>query len=91
LQEFEPAARELYGNAYRAMTSRFAARHGRGSDPEVVTGVVLEAIEAPRPRARYLVGKQARVFALAAKLPPFLLDPLRQRLFGLPRRREPAQ
>jgi hypothetical protein len=67
------------------MTSRFAARHRRGSDPDDVAAVVVTALETPRPRARYLVGKDARLFAVLAKLPPFMLDSLRQRIFGLPR------
>jgi NAD(P)-dependent dehydrogenase (short-subunit alcohol dehydrogenase family) len=85
LHQFEPGARALYADAFRAMTSRFAARHQRGSDPEVVAAVVLTALEAPRPRARYLVGKDAHLFAVAAKLPSPMLDPLRRRIFGLPR------
>ncbi|MBV9547785.1 MAG: SDR family oxidoreductase [Chloroflexi bacterium] len=87
LQQFDPAGRCLYADAFRAMTSRFAARHAGGSDPDVVAAVVMHAIETPKPRARYLVGKDARLFALAARLPPLVLDPLRRRIFGLPRRR----
>jgi NAD(P)-dependent dehydrogenase (short-subunit alcohol dehydrogenase family) len=86
LQQFEPGARALYAEAFRSMTSRFAARHQRGSDPEVVAAVVVRALETSRPHARYLVGKDARLFAVVAKLPPFLLDSLRRRIFGLPRR-----
>ena len=85
LQQFEPSARALYADAFRSMTSRFAARHRRGSDPDVVAEVVLTALEARRPRARYLVGKDAHLFAVAATLPPFMLDSLRRRIFGLPR------
>ena len=85
LRQFAPAARDLYGDAFRAMTARFGARHEHGSDPQVVADVVIRAIASPRPRARYLAGKDARLFALGAKLPPVLLDPLRRRVFGLPR------
>ena len=91
LQQFEPAGRALYADAFRSMTSRFAARHTRGSDPEVVAAAVLTALETSRPHARYLVGKDARLFAVAAKLPPFLLDSLRRRIFGLPRREAAAR
>ena len=84
LQQFEPGARALYADAFSRMTSRFAARHQRGSDPDVVAAAVLTAIETPRPRARYLVGKDAHLFAVAAKLPPFVLDSVRRRIFGLP-------
>jgi NAD(P)-dependent dehydrogenase (short-subunit alcohol dehydrogenase family) len=85
LQQFDAPARALYADAYRAMTSRFAARHVRGSDAEVVAAVVRRAIDARRPRARYLVGKDALLFAMLARLPPPILDPLRRRIFGLPR------
>ncbi len=63
----------------------FGARHERGSDPDVVAAMVTKAIEVSRPRACYLVGKDALLFALAAKLPPFVLDPIRRRIFGLVR------
>jgi NAD(P)-dependent dehydrogenase (short-subunit alcohol dehydrogenase family) len=86
IEQFDPATRALYERAFRAMTGRFAARHARGSsDPRVVADAVVGAIEAPRPRARYLVGKDALRFALVAMLPPLVLDPLRRKLFGLPR------
>jgi NAD(P)-dependent dehydrogenase (short-subunit alcohol dehydrogenase family) len=85
LLQFDAPARALYADAYRAMTSRFAARHARGSDAGVVAAVVRRAIDARRPRARYLVGKDARLFAMLAWLPPAILDPLRRRIFGLPR------
>jgi NAD(P)-dependent dehydrogenase (short-subunit alcohol dehydrogenase family) len=61
LQQFEPGARALDADAFGTMTSRFGARHQRGSDPEVVAAVVLTALETPRPLARYLVGKDAQL------------------------------
>jgi NAD(P)-dependent dehydrogenase (short-subunit alcohol dehydrogenase family) len=83
LQQFSPEGRALYGDAFGRMTSRFGARHAHGSDPQVVAEVVVQAIESRRPRARYLVGKDARRFAILANLPARLLDPLRIKLFGL--------
>jgi NAD(P)-dependent dehydrogenase (short-subunit alcohol dehydrogenase family) len=85
LRQFDPTAQALYAEAFGRMTARFGARHEQGSDPSVVAAAVAEAIDAPRPRARYLVGKDARRFALVAMLPPVVLDPLRRRIFGLPR------
>jgi NAD(P)-dependent dehydrogenase (short-subunit alcohol dehydrogenase family) len=85
LRQFDPGARALYAEAFSKMTSRFAARHQRGSDPEVVAEVVLTALKTRKPRARYLAGKDAQLFALVAKLPPFIQDSVRQRIFGLPR------
>jgi NAD(P)-dependent dehydrogenase (short-subunit alcohol dehydrogenase family) len=83
LRQFGPVGSALYAEAFRSMTSRFAARHEHGSNPEIVAQVVLHAIEVHRPRARYLVGKDARRFALLAHLPPVVLDALRRRIFGL--------
>ena len=37
---------------------------GRGSDPEVVAGVVSKALKADKPRTRYVVGKYARPMIL---------------------------
>jgi hypothetical protein len=85
LRQFDTTGRALYADAYRSMTWRFGARHEHGSDPGVVAATVLEAIEASNPRAPYLVGKDARRFAIVAKLPPIVPDPFRRRLFGLPR------
>jgi NAD(P)-dependent dehydrogenase (short-subunit alcohol dehydrogenase family) len=91
LQQFGPAGRALYGTAFRAMTTRAVAREAQGSPPDVVAAVVVQVIEHPRPKARYLVGKDARLLATVARLPPFMLDALRRRFFGLPRSGSMAQ
>lgn len=85
LQQFGTEGRALYGAAFQAMTSRAVAREAHGSPPEVVAAAVVWAIESPAPKARYLVGKDARLLATVAQLPPFILDALRRRFFGLPR------
>jgi hypothetical protein len=60
-------------------------RLNRGSSPGVVAAKIASALAARRPRARYLVGKDARRIAtLAAVLPAPALDALRRRLFALP-------
>jgi NAD(P)-dependent dehydrogenase (short-subunit alcohol dehydrogenase family) len=84
LQQFGTIGTQLYGHAFRSMTSRALAHEAHGSPPEVVAQVILQALESPRPKARYLVGKNARLLALVARLPPFALDALRRRFFGLP-------
>ncbi|HEY7067438.1 MAG TPA: SDR family oxidoreductase [Chloroflexota bacterium] len=85
LEQFGPEGRALYGAAFQAMTARAVAREMHGSPPEVVAATVAQALESPAPRARYLVGKDARLLAAVAKLPPFILDAVRRRFFGLPR------
>jgi NAD(P)-dependent dehydrogenase (short-subunit alcohol dehydrogenase family) len=84
LQRFGSEGRALYGAAFQAMTARAVESETQGSPPEVVTATVVRAIESPAPTARYLVGKHARLLATVAKLPPFVLEALRQRFFGLP-------
>jgi NAD(P)-dependent dehydrogenase (short-subunit alcohol dehydrogenase family) len=85
VNEFSPAGRELYADAYRGMVRRALAREQDGSDPAVVAAVIAGALSARRPRRRYLVGKDARVLAVLARLPGPLLDAVRRRIFGLPR------
>lgn len=77
LEELPAAARELYASRMSAMRS-FAERVGRrGMPPRAVARVVAEALTAPRPRTRYLVGGDARAqIALATLLPDRLFDRL---------------
>jgi len=85
LQRFGPDGRLLYGEAFRNVTRRGLAQERGGSSPDVVAAAIARAVSTPRPRARYLVGKDSRRLALIAKLPPPVLDRLRRRLFGLPK------
>ena len=85
LERFGMAGQALYADAFQSMTAQALAREAHGSPPQVVAAAVVRAIETPRPRARYLVGKDASALAMLALLPPGVLDALRRRLFGLPR------
>jgi NAD(P)-dependent dehydrogenase (short-subunit alcohol dehydrogenase family) len=84
LQQFDANGRALYAQAFESMTSRFAARNRHGSQPQLVADLVARVIDTPRPRARYVVGKDALLFAMLSWLPPMLLDPILGRAFGLP-------
>lgn len=84
LAGFGPGAERLYGDAYASMTSRALAREQAGDHPRVVADTIARAVTARRPRAYYLTGKDARLLATVAKLPPAVLDRLRRRLFRLP-------
>jgi hypothetical protein len=66
------------------MVRRLAALERRGSPLEVVADAVADALSARRPRARYLVGKDARRLATLGRLPAPVLDAVRRRMFGLP-------
>jgi NAD(P)-dependent dehydrogenase (short-subunit alcohol dehydrogenase family) len=83
--EFSPEGRELYGETYLAMVSAALKRERKGSPPDVVARKVQTALTARRPRARYLVGKDAQVLAnLVRFMPTATLDALRRRIFHLP-------
>jgi NAD(P)-dependent dehydrogenase (short-subunit alcohol dehydrogenase family) len=79
----EGAAR--YGAMLREFMRRAYERENGGSPPDVVTAAVEEALTARHPRARYAVGKGARLLTTMPRLlNDALLDRIRYRLFGLP-------
>jgi len=87
LSEVSPDGRALYQDAFLHLVGFFSALHHNGSAPEEVAKTVQRALTAPRPRARYLAGKNARRMAvIAAVLPPAAQDALRRRLSHQPAR-----
>ncbi|MBP1820800.1 SDR family NAD(P)-dependent oxidoreductase [Mycobacterium sp. OAE908] len=85
VEEFSTAGKELYGETYLGMVSAALKRERKGSPPDVVARKVQTALTARRPRARYLVGKDAQVLAnLVRFIPTPTLDALRRRIFHLP-------
>jgi NAD(P)-dependent dehydrogenase (short-subunit alcohol dehydrogenase family) len=85
LSEASPGGRALYQDAFLHLVGFFSALHHKGSPPEAVAKAVERAVTTPRPRARYLAGKNARRMALAAAvLPPVAQDALRRRLSHQP-------
>ena len=69
--QFPPAAQEYYLNWL--MSSRYKRKFP--NDPSGVAQAVLRALTAKNPRARYLVGRDARFYALLGRwLPDWLLD-----------------
>jgi NAD(P)-dependent dehydrogenase (short-subunit alcohol dehydrogenase family) len=68
LERFGMAGQALYADAFQSMTAQALAREAHGSPPQVVAAAVVRAIETPRPRARYLVGKDASALAMLALL-----------------------
>jgi NAD(P)-dependent dehydrogenase (short-subunit alcohol dehydrogenase family) len=82
---FSPDGRELYGATYRAMIEAALKREDKGSPPAVVADKVQTVLTLRRPRARYLVGKDAQLLAnLVRFVPTSTLDALRRRIFHLP-------
>ena len=93
MSQASPAQQALYEEAFGHLVDTFAARHRHGSPPEVIAATVDRALTTPRPRARYLTGKDSRRMAiLTAVLPAPALDTLRRKLGGQPApgSREPA-
>ena len=80
-----PEGERLYGkliDTMREQTRRIAEE--RGLPPDEVASVVATALTSPRPRTRYVVGRDARLrAALAGRVPDRLLDFLIYRALGL--------
>lgn len=77
-------ARARYQAPFRSFLERARAQEKHGSAPEVVAEVVARALTARTPRARYLVGKHARVLSWLPRLvPERMLDRVESRFFGL--------
>ncbi len=75
---------ELYGKAMESYRDVARKTGERGIPPEKVAEKIEHALSGGRPRTRYLVGADARVQALAAKLvPDRLLDWVVARVTGL--------
>jgi NAD(P)-dependent dehydrogenase (short-subunit alcohol dehydrogenase family) len=70
---FAPEAEELYA-ASIASFRRVALSRGPGADPEIVAKAVEHALSARRPKARYLVGRDAHLRAWIERLPTRLRD-----------------
>ena len=61
---------ELYGTAVDALTAAAKQMEQRAVGPEEVAKVVEKALTLPRPRPRYLVGKDAKLQAWMVRLLP---------------------
>jgi NAD(P)-dependent dehydrogenase (short-subunit alcohol dehydrogenase family) len=76
---------QLYRDSYLGMVDVAMAREANGSSPSVVGDLVAKVLTKPRPRARYVVGKDARLLANLTRFTPTLLfDAMRRKLFHLP-------
>jgi NAD(P)-dependent dehydrogenase (short-subunit alcohol dehydrogenase family) len=72
-QQLSPRSQALYA-ARIARFREVALRRGPGVDPDVVARAVERALTAPRPKARYLVGRDAHLRAWIERLPTRLRD-----------------
>ncbi|HET7744482.1 MAG TPA: SDR family oxidoreductase [Gaiellaceae bacterium] len=71
--QLPPGAVELYATRLTRFREVALAR-GPGADPEIVAKAVEHALTAKRPKARYLVGRDAHIRAWIERLPTRLRD-----------------
>jgi NAD(P)-dependent dehydrogenase (short-subunit alcohol dehydrogenase family) len=74
-QAVEPEAVALYAERIRRFRA-VALKRGPGIDPDVVARAVEHALTSPRPKARYVVGRDAHMRAWIERLPTRLRDRL---------------
>jgi NAD(P)-dependent dehydrogenase (short-subunit alcohol dehydrogenase family) len=72
----------LYGERLAAFRAFALKRGASGAPAEAVAKVIEDALTAARPRARYLVGRDARIRAGVERLPDRLRDRVYQRVLG---------
>ncbi len=72
----------LYGERIAAFRAFALKRSASGAPAESVAEVIEDALTVPRPRARYLVGRDARIRAGVERLPERLRDRVYQRVLG---------
>jgi len=65
-----PIAHERYGAKLKFFGKLLRYNDERGVPPEQVVDAVLHALEADRPRTRYLVGRDARIRAFLGRILP---------------------
>jgi len=85
MSQADPGQRALYEDSFQRMVAAFTTLHDKGSPPDVVAKVIARALAVPRPRARYLAGRNSRRMAvMAAVLPTPVLDAVRRRITHQP-------
>lgn len=89
LDRLPPETLQRYGRLIEAVRRRALASARRGTPPEAVADAVVHALTSPRPRTRYLVGRDARLrLALQQCLPDRVRDRL---ILSLLRHRQSAR
>jgi NAD(P)-dependent dehydrogenase (short-subunit alcohol dehydrogenase family) len=79
-----PELQQEYGRVPAAFAKVLADSERRGVSPEQVAATIERALTARRPRARYLVGRDARGMLLAhAVLPTRAFDRVLRRVLGI--------
>lgn len=64
------SGRGPYAGLVQAMSKLYAQAEARGTEPSVIADAILQAVEAPRPKARYAAPFSAKALIAAATLVP---------------------
>jgi NAD(P)-dependent dehydrogenase (short-subunit alcohol dehydrogenase family) len=72
--ELPAEATERYGSRIASMRAVAAKRSSNAAPPELVVRAIEHALTAERPKARYLVGRDAKIRATIERLPDRLRD-----------------
>lgn len=81
--QYPPETFERYGKQIAALVAQSEREEEHGLEPALIAQAIERAIEEPNPRARYVIGAQARIQALVALLPMRLRDRLIARAMRL--------
>jgi NAD(P)-dependent dehydrogenase (short-subunit alcohol dehydrogenase family) len=79
--------RDLYGGAVDNFMAWSERTIKAGKPPQVVAHAVERALTAARPKTRYLVGSDAKIQVVIARMPDRLKDWMLARLLGIPKPR----
>jgi NAD(P)-dependent dehydrogenase (short-subunit alcohol dehydrogenase family) len=79
-----PAAMQHYGALINSVVKMTKHEETSGMEPAVIAATVLQALRAPKPRGRYLIGTRARIQAVVAMLPSAARDKLVKKAMQLP-------
>ena len=84
VEQMPAEAMQRYGTSIDAIVAQTRREEATGMEPRIIAETVRAAITAERPRARYLVGRRAKMQAVAAILPPSTRDKLVKSAMQLP-------
>jgi NAD(P)-dependent dehydrogenase (short-subunit alcohol dehydrogenase family) len=83
-QRLPPKAVEVYAPFLEAAFKQIDHEERVGLDPHLVAQAIVAAILAGRPRARYVVGRQAHIQAAVAVLPHRVRDNIVRKVLRIP-------
>lgn len=84
MAQMPPEALTYYGQLVNAIVAQTKREEREGLDPAIIANSVFHAITAPAPRERYVIGRKAKIQAIAAVLPAKTRDRLVKKVMHLP-------